>query len=397
MPKNAVAPRLCTRLAGGRAAGVVLTCVSGWVNAHTLTRFGTVGGPMTGNTIKVGVNLALGEWEAASALGAMLLGFYLGGFVVLALLDLGRHVRGLTVVGPSLLLGGALLLCDALAPIQSGENAMRLVSALTAFSLGGQNVVSAKAPSLGANTTFMTGTLKRISEGSYALVRGTLGRSRDRDTLVLLLLLWAGTLTGAAIGILATSSAATDALPLLARWPLLAPAILQAVVLWLLRWKDPEPPPPTAHTLGAVTPGPPTPAGSISRSPRNSRSSSPAGSRPPGAGSSASSMVSSRAWQNNNSSATRVRHAAAQQAATALTAGLTMPRSQPAVRRASAPRMPRTPRASRDDKASRDDVLALPVAHMETRVEDLEELALGVMCEHDAMASDHASDTPRVG
>ena len=46
----------------GRISGGVLTSISGYVSAATWTRYGTVGGPMTGNTIRFGVYMADGQW-----------------------------------------------------------------------------------------------------------------------------------------------------------------------------------------------------------------------------------------------------------------------------------------------------------------------------------------------
>ena len=75
----------------GRAAGIALTFVSGYVNAITLGRYGTVGGPMTGNTIRLGVYLSSSYWEAALPVGLMLLAFYIGGVFMLAFLDCSSH------------------------------------------------------------------------------------------------------------------------------------------------------------------------------------------------------------------------------------------------------------------------------------------------------------------
>jgi hypothetical protein len=50
------------KLWAGRISGGVLTFVSGYVSAATWTRYGTVGGPMTGNTIRFGVFMADGHW-----------------------------------------------------------------------------------------------------------------------------------------------------------------------------------------------------------------------------------------------------------------------------------------------------------------------------------------------
>ena len=252
----------------GRGAGASLTLCSGYLNMCTLLRFGTVGGPMTGNTIRLGGMLAL-EGETASAAGLMLLGFYVGGVITLFVLDVSKHLPSfIAAVTPVVLISGALILSDGLALVYASEplETRRLVTSLTAFSLGGQNIISGRAPSLGANTTFMTGTVKRISEGSYALLLGDLKDAKERDTLVLLCLLWTCTAAGAAIGACAADSESH----LLTDWPLLPAVPVQALTLLLLRWKDPEkrvgPRRPRLRRLSVITP-----AGSVA----NSRDSSP--------------------------------------------------------------------------------------------------------------------------
>jgi len=243
------------RIWAGRAAGATLTFVSGYVNMCTLIRFGTVGGPMTGNTIRFGGALGLEDWDGAAAAGIMICGFYVGGVAMLALVELSQtRVPLLALFGPSLLAGGSLLLSDGLAQsfaLQPMER-LRLVTSLSAFSLGGQNVISGRAPCLGANTTFMTGTVKRISEGTWALMCGEL-KGKEADTFKLLLTLWTCTMLGAVIG----SHAASAERGVLLAWPLLPAVCLQALTIFLIRWRDPEKPTNTTRKrLDTVTPTP---------------------------------------------------------------------------------------------------------------------------------------------
>ena len=117
--------------------------------------------PMTGNTIRFGNAVSHGLWDDAGLARLIIFCVYLGGLEMLALLDLGQRSAAVTTVGPALLLGGALLLSDGLAfALESSVSfeRLRLVTALTAFSFGRQNVVTNKAPCLGASTTFLTGT-----------------------------------------------------------------------------------------------------------------------------------------------------------------------------------------------------------------------------------------------
>ena len=240
---------------------------------------------MTGNTIRLGVYLSSSDWEAALPVGLMLLAFYFGGVFMLAFLDCSSHGRlgwlKLSTVGPSAVLAAAFVACDGIvlasAPMRQPERTLRLVSALNAFALGGQNVISGKSPCLGANTTFMTGTVKRISEGSYALIRGTL-KPNEQETLVLLLLLWGGTLAGAAVGVHA-ATASVDT-PIIGKWPLLPAAAMQAITLFLLRWLDPGPSSSPTRSLAVITPAPGTPTGSRTPSRIGSGSNSRRASRP---------------------------------------------------------------------------------------------------------------------
>ena len=96
---------------------------------------------MTGNTIRMGGNLSLGLWDDALTAGAMIFGFYAGGLATLALLDLGKGSAALTTVAPAVVLAGCLVLSDGAAlamPASVPIERLRLISVLTAFSLGGQ-------------------------------------------------------------------------------------------------------------------------------------------------------------------------------------------------------------------------------------------------------------------
>ena len=187
-----------------------------------------------------------------------------------------------------------------------------------------QNVVSGKAPCLAANTSFMTGTVKRISEGTWGLIRGQLS-TKEKETFVLLLCLWSSTVLGAAIGAQTEGSS----WPLLASWPLLPVALVQAVTIGLLRHLDPEKPPSAKQQKLAVS----TPCTSAA----SSRDPSPAGfalmrrqskrpSRDAIVGAEASSTDVARtpsvvAWQADGPSSEE-RHAEASHAARALSAAM---------------------------------------------------------------------------
>jgi hypothetical protein len=176
--------------------------------------------------------------------GAMIAAFAFGGFVATAMVDIG-HGRPLGVVGPAAIAFGALVLNDVIILLALQEEAsardMALVTSLSAFALGVQNVVSGRAPCLATNTTFMTGTVKRISEGAWAFVSGQL-RGDDRRNLKLLLWLWLFYVVGGIVGGAAFAPLpVVSPRPLLDALPLLPAAIVQGFTLLMLRWLDPEP------------------------------------------------------------------------------------------------------------------------------------------------------------
>lgn len=113
--------------------------------------------------------------------GAMIAAFAFGGFVATAMVDIG-HGRPLGVVGPAAIAFGALVLNDVILLAlreEASARDMALVTSLSAFALGVQNVVSGRAPCLATNTTFMTGTVKRISEGAWAFRERAASRGRS--------------------------------------------------------------------------------------------------------------------------------------------------------------------------------------------------------------------------
>jgi uncharacterized membrane protein YoaK (UPF0700 family) len=213
--------------------------IAGYVNANTKIRFDTFGGMMTGNTVNFAIRLQTGQTAMALATGSLLLAFVIGGGVTLVLVNkLGR--KG-SLFMPPLLLGGALVLCDVLQhaypPSPDDADAytwMRarpaFISTLVAFAMGGQNVVSSRG--IAANSTFLTGCLKRLTEAFYSWADGTM-TEQDKKPTQILAAVWLSNFCGAVLGaVFAASLQMHD-------WSLCPVAAFMAVLVFWERYKDP--------------------------------------------------------------------------------------------------------------------------------------------------------------
>jgi uncharacterized membrane protein YoaK (UPF0700 family) len=223
----------------GRLAGGALAMVAGYVGGNMSLRFGVLPGPMSGNSVRLGLYTEQGEWELAVRMACLLSGFFAGGMITLIALDVGREVHtSIAVLVPTLLLPAALVSCDGLERAFAFELSpspmryVRYVSLLAGFTMGGQNIVTGRAPCLAANTTFMTGTVKRITEGVWALARRRL-HGKDLANFKLLVCLWLCYAAGGVLGAAASS--------LSMQWQLSIAAPIQSLTLFLLLRFNPEP------------------------------------------------------------------------------------------------------------------------------------------------------------
>ena len=237
-----------------RFLAVCFAVIAGYVDANTFIRFKTFGGMMTGNTIKLAINLQQAEWMTALGFACTLLCFVVGGITMRAILEKGslharhkaavrsavpgaravslsRSSRLIALFAPPLMLFACLVLCDGLTSLTDDKQARALISSLAAAAMGGQNMVSSRAPSVAANTTFLTGTLKRLSDGIYAWAAGEL-KAHDHRAIQVLAICWLFNMVGAIAGAALAYDASWTSFSL-------APAaVALAALSFHLRWKE---------------------------------------------------------------------------------------------------------------------------------------------------------------
>lgn len=174
---------------GGVMLAATLSALAGYVDA---VGFMTLGGFfvsfMSGNSTRLGVGLAVGEWsQAAVALGLILL-FVVGvvvGATVARRFGEERRSTVLAVESSLLLIGAAL--CAA------GWREAGMVAVVMA--MGVENAVFQRQGDVGVGLTYMTGTLVRMGQRIATALHGG-----ARWDWVPFLLLWAGLAVGGAIG-----------------------------------------------------------------------------------------------------------------------------------------------------------------------------------------------------
>lgn len=187
----------------GVMLAATLSALAGYVDA---VGFMTLGGFfvsfMSGNSTRLGVGLALGQWvQAATALGLILL-FVVGvvtGATVARRVGEGRRAAVLATEAGLLLVGAGL--CTA------GHAEIGMVAVVMA--MGVENAVFQRQGDVGVGLTYMTGTLVRMGQRIATALHGG-----ARWDWVPFLLLWLGLATGGAIGALSFLR-----LDVLALWP----------------------------------------------------------------------------------------------------------------------------------------------------------------------------------
>ena len=183
---------LCAWLLRNRdlLTALLMGFTAGYTTSNTKVRFNTFGGMMTGNTVKLGITMQQGEWKWTGVYFACIMAFAIGTITALFMiqkLGIGRSQHAFLLV-----FCAAFVLVDGLALVvdntPQGYNIWaRLVSSLTAFALGGQNLLSQKSGLIKANTTFMTGNIQKMAEAvwNFATKKGGLKPDERRATLLL--------------------------------------------------------------------------------------------------------------------------------------------------------------------------------------------------------------------
>lgn len=196
-----------------------LSALAGYVDA---VGFMTLGGFfvsfMSGNSTRLGVGLALGEWDqAAIAFGLIVLfvvGVVLGASVARRFGEVRRSA--VLAVEAALLLVGAAL-CTL------GWQEWGMVAVVMA--MGVENAVFTRQGDVGVGLTYMTGTLVRMGQRIATALHGG-----ARWEWVPFLMLWLGLAVGGAIG--AVSFLRLDVLAL---WPAF---VVVAGLSFAVRWSE---------------------------------------------------------------------------------------------------------------------------------------------------------------
>lgn len=144
--------------------------VSGYTTGNTKVRFNTFGGMMTGNTVKLGITMAQGDWPWTGVFAASISMFFIGTIFALYMIQkIGelrfQHLFLLIFMACFILTDGLALAVDTTP--ESYNIYASLVSSLAAFALGAQNLLSQKSGVIKANTTFMTGNIQKMAEAVW--------------------------------------------------------------------------------------------------------------------------------------------------------------------------------------------------------------------------------------
>jgi uncharacterized membrane protein YoaK (UPF0700 family) len=142
---------------------------------------------MSGNSTRLGIGLAGGNWTAVIA-GGLILSFVLGVVVGASVGRLARASKETAILG---LVTGLL----ALSLVMHGLDLGVLAAIPLALAMGAQNTVFAENGEVRVGLTYMTGTLVKLGKRITVALWGG-----ERFGWVPFLLLWLGLLAGAVLG-----------------------------------------------------------------------------------------------------------------------------------------------------------------------------------------------------
>lgn len=236
----------------GLLTAAMLGFVSGYVTSNTKLRFNTFGGMMTGNTVKLGMALAEGDWPQAGVYLSVLICFAVGTLMCLVMLRGSPRVQHGWVLFFTLM----FVVVDAVALTMQSDKTSKwpsVLSALAALSLGAQNCLSQKSSVVKGNTTFMTGNIQKMAEAIF--VHATKGlKPSEAQAARLLLATWVCYVLGGLLGgtvVISCSQGSSSC----AAWSLSPVALLYGAGMLSMIHEMPTTPPPPAPP-----PPPPKPA-----------------------------------------------------------------------------------------------------------------------------------------
>ena len=190
----------------GVMLAATLSALAGYVDA---VGFMTLGGFfvsfMSGNSTRLGVGLAMGQWEQAGVAFGLIALFVVGvviGATVARRFGEGRRSAALAVESVLLLAGAGLC--------AMGWREAGMVAVVMA--MGVENAVFQRQGDVGVGLTYMTGTLVRMGQRIASALHGG-----ARWEWIPFLMLWVGLAVGGAIGAISFLR-----LDVLALWPAFA-------------------------------------------------------------------------------------------------------------------------------------------------------------------------------
>jgi len=197
---------------------IFLALIAGYIDATGLIKWKTYVSFMSGNTTQLGAALAKGNsgivFTSLIAIAFFLLGVYAG--TCLAFWKRTQMKRL-----PVFIVSGVLA-SYTIFTFYHTINVGQSIAIIT-FSMGIMNTIVTSVGNQKINTDFVTGTLNSLARNTaiWSMTNNEIERKQSKSSSILLLLLWAGFLSGAA--------GATFLLPVLANWTLILPASLLLV------------------------------------------------------------------------------------------------------------------------------------------------------------------------
>jgi len=193
---------------------ILLALIAGYIDATGLIKWKTYVSFMSGNTTQLGAALAKGNsgiiFTSLTAIASFVLGVYAG-----TCLSLWKRNQRKSL--PFFIVSGLLAFYTIFTfhTINVGQSI-----GIIAFSMGIMNTIVTSVGNQKVNTDFVTGTLNSLARNIaiWSMTTSEIERKISKSSSILLLLLWAGFLSGAA--------GATFLFPFLAKWTLLLPASL---------------------------------------------------------------------------------------------------------------------------------------------------------------------------